>query len=119
MKTIKIKRVYEAAEKTDGYRILVDRLWPRGLKKEDVPYDEWNKDITPSTALRKWFGHKAENFARFAELYRAELKGKTSELQRIKAIANTQPITLLYAAKDKNINHAKILLEAIQRVHAK
>lgn len=114
MKKIKIKRIYEAPLVEDGFRMLVDRLWPRGLKKENAAIDEWNKIIAPSTELRKWFGHKSENFERFTEAYKIELKSKPEQLERIKSIAETQNLTLLYAAKDEKINHARILLSVIK-----
>lgn len=97
----------------DGYRMLVDRLWPRGIKKEAANVDEWNKNIAPSTELRKWFAHKPENFARFAALYKAELARKTEELNRIKSIAMKHGLTLLYAAKNEKVNHARVLLEEL------
>lgn len=114
MKKIKIKRIYETPLVEDGFRMLVDRLWPRGLKKENAAIDEWNKIIAPSTKLRKWFGHKSENFERFTEAYKIELKSKPEQLERIKSIAETQNLTLLYAAKDEKINHARILLSVIK-----
>jgi len=113
MHSIKIKRVYEAPSTGDGYRMLVDRLWPRGLKKENASIDEWNKDIAPSTALRRWFGHKPENFERFALLYKQELSGRTDELERIRSIAKKKNLTLLYAAKDEQLNQALVLRELL------
>jgi uncharacterized protein YeaO (DUF488 family) len=110
---IYIKRVYEAPEKEDGYRILVDRLWPRGIKKEDLPINEWNKLITPSPDLRKWFNHQEDHFSKFAEDYRKELDLQTDELKRIKQLSLTQNVTLLFAAKSKIINHAVILKDKI------
>ncbi len=115
MNKIRIKRIYEIPLDEDGYRILVDKLWPRGLKKENAALDEWNKSIPPSTELRKWFGHKAENFKRFEELYKIELKAKTEELKRIKSIAMAQNLTLLYAAKNEQINHAIVLLNVLKQ----
>lgn len=112
---ISIKRVYEDPERRDGYRILVDRLWPRGLKKQNAHLDEWNKDIAPSTELRKWFGHKPELFDEFAQRYKTELHDKTDELKRIRSITGKQNITLLYAAKDERINHAVILLDILKK----
>lgn len=113
MKSIEVKRIYEIHSDSDGYRILVDRLWPRGLKKEKAEIDEWNKNIAPSTELRKWFGHKPENFEQFTALYKTELSTKAEDLKRINAIAKSQNITLLYAAKDECINHAIILQEVL------
>ncbi len=114
MYAIKIKRIYEAAETGDGYRMLVDRLWPRGLTKEKAQLDEWNKDISPSAELRKWFGHKAENFPLFTTLYTTELKTKTDELERLRSLSRTQNLTLLYAARNEKINHAQVLLNVLQ-----
>ncbi len=114
---LKIKRVYLPAEETDGYRILIDRLWPRGIKKEDACLDEWNKAVTPSTALRKWFGHKEENLEQFSALYRAELDGNpdaTAFAQHVKDLLATGNVTLLYGAKSPTCNHAVTLRDWIQ-----
>lgn len=113
MSSIKIKRIYEVPLHEDGYRMLVDRLWPRGLKKETAAIDEWNKDIAPSPELRMWFGHKPENFERFIQRYKTELKGKAGELERIASIAKNRDLTLLYAAKNEEINHAIVLLDVL------
>lgn len=113
MKEIKIKRIYDAPSEDDGYRVLVDRLWPRGVSKAKAQIDEWNKEVTPSTELRKWFGHKAEKYDDFSALYREELLHQTEEIDRIRTIANSQNVTLLYAARDPIINHARILLDVI------
>lgn len=109
MKAITIKRVYDHKTPDGSYRILVDRLWPRGIKKIDLQFDEWNKEISPSPELRKWFDHKEERFEEFTELYRQELMAKTEEINRLRTIAKTEAITLLYGAKDPEINHAIIL----------
>ena len=112
---IKIKRVYEKPEADDGYRVLVDKLWPRGMRKADLPYDYWAKELTPSTAARKAFGHKAENFAAFKERYLGELNASDEahacarQLEEDAAHAGDSTITLLYAARDPKINHAVIL----------
>lgn len=111
MKDIIVKRVYDSKTDDETYRILVDRLWPRGLKKEDLKFDEWDKEITPSPELRKWFAHKEERFAEFTKLYLKELKTKTEEAERLRNIAKEKTITLLYAAKNPKINHAVILQE--------
>ncbi|MBS1488255.1 MAG: DUF488 domain-containing protein [Bacteroidetes bacterium] len=113
---MKIKRIYDQPETEDGYRVLIDRLWPRGISKEKATIDEWNKEVTPSTELRKWFGHKPELFEKFKGLYKEELKTKKDELKRLKAIANKQNLTLLYGAKDPHINHAVILLEVLKKI---
>lgn len=114
MHNIKLKRIYETPLPEDGYRMLVDRLWPRGLKKENAVIDEWNKNIAPSPMLRKWFAHKAERFQKFSERYALELSAQTEEIKRIKAIARKQTLTLLYAAKNEQINHALILREVLK-----
>lgn len=114
MKAIQIKRIYEDASPQDGYRILVDRLWPRGMSKIRAKLDEWDKEVAPSAGLRSWFGHKPERFSEFSELYRDELKEKTAELNRIRKISEKQKITLLYGARDPKINHAVILLQILE-----
>lgn len=106
---IKIKRIYNIPSETDGYRILVDRLWPRGISKEKARLDEWNKEIAPSAELRKWFDHKKERFEDFSLRYQIELIEKESQLNKIRQLANHQIVTLLYAAKDPEINHAVVL----------
>jgi uncharacterized protein YeaO (DUF488 family) len=111
-----IKRIYEPPSEADGYRMLVDRLWPRGLRKQDAALHEWNREIAPSVALRRWFGHKAEHYVRFARLYEQELREKKAELNRIRAIAGTGPLTLLYAARDPERNHARILLSVLKQL---
>ncbi|HVA98505.1 MAG TPA: DUF488 domain-containing protein [Bacteroidia bacterium] len=109
MKPVKIKRIYDEPSDNDGYRVLVDRLWPRGVSKIVAHLDEWDKEVAPSTELRKWFDHKAERFDEFAKLYREELISKEKELDKLRAITKTKPITLLYAAKDSKVNHAIVL----------
>ncbi|MDF9801364.1 uncharacterized protein YeaO (DUF488 family) [Catalinimonas alkaloidigena] len=107
---LKIKRIYEEYSKNDGYRILIDRIWPRGIKKKDAKLDAWMKEIAPSSSLRKWFGHEAEKFDEFSAKYREELSDKRETLQKILAVADSQKLTLLYAAKDTKMNHAVVLL---------
>lgn len=117
---IKIKRVYEKPEADDGYRVLVDKLWPRGIRKADLPYDYWAKELTPSTAARKAFGHKAENFDAFKERYLGELNASDEahacarRLEEDAMHAGDSTITLLYAARDPKINHAVILREWLE-----
>jgi uncharacterized protein YeaO (DUF488 family) len=112
--TIKIKRIYEKCEKEDGYRMLVDRLWPRGIKKENAKLNEWNKEIAPSTELRKKFHNGEENFEEFVTKYKQELlENNTEELQRIKDLAKKKRITLLYGSKDEQHNNAAVLLAMI------
>lgn len=102
MTQIRIKRVYEEPNATDGYRVLVDRLWPRGIKKEHLKYDVWEKDITPSPELRKWFHEdQAEHWEGFAAMYRKELENSEAALRFIDTIKHHHTITLLYASKHR------------------
>lgn len=112
---IKIKRVYEPAERGDGYRVLVDRLWPRGLKKEAADLDMWLKDIAPSPALRTWFGHKPERFAEFSKKYKAELKANPAVAQLRALAGEHKTVTLLYGARDTEHNHAVVLAAYVGR----
>jgi len=115
MKTIDIKRIYDEPSDKDGYRVLVDRIWPRGISKKDANLDEWNKEIAPTTELRKWFDHKEDRFKEFAKLYQKELKAKEGELSRLRTIAKKNDITLLYGAKDPKINQAVILKNVLSK----
>jgi uncharacterized protein YeaO (DUF488 family) len=109
-----IKRVYEEPGRADGTRILVDRLWPRGLSKERARVDLWLKDIAPSTELRKWFSHDPHKWAEFQRRYRQELKSKTDQLAILREKAAQGPVTLLYGAKDESHNEAVVLLSLLQ-----
>jgi uncharacterized protein YeaO (DUF488 family) len=111
---IKIKRVYEDVANNDGYRILVDKIWPRGVKKEDAKLDEWNKDLAPSDELRKWFDHDPDKFDEFSERYKKELKDQKKEQERIKEISKDKRICLLYGAKDEKNNQAVVLKEVLE-----
>lgn len=112
---IQVKRIYEEPAEQDGYRILVDRLWPRGISKEKAHLNEWNREIAPSDQLRKWFGHKMENFEEFTRMYKAELQNKAEELQRIRELAEGRNLTLLYAARNTEENHARVLLQVLEK----
>lgn len=111
---VRIKRIYEKASRSDGLRVLVDRLWPRGVRKEDAEIKEWLKDLAPSTALRKWFSHEPGRWDEFRRRYRTELKSKSTEIARLCRIARRKRVTLLYAARDAQLNHAAVLQEFIQ-----
>ncbi|MFI9258055.1 DUF488 domain-containing protein [Streptomyces sioyaensis] len=113
---LRVRRVYEAPEPADGARVLVDRLWPRGLSKEEARLTEWCKDVAPSTELRRWYGHQEERFDRFAERYRAELaQGDAPQaLERLRGLADEGPLTLLTAVKDVPSSHAAVLAEVLQ-----
>lgn len=113
MKTIRIKRIYDEPAEDDGYRVLVDRIWPRGVSKAAAHLDEWNKDIAPSTELRKWFDHKEERFDEFALRYRIELKEREEQLSKLRKIADNQSLSLLYAAKSPIMNQAVVLKEVL------
>lgn len=110
---IKIKRIYESASPDDGRRIYVDRLWPRGMKKEEVKIDEWLKDISPSDGLRKWFGHDPSKYAEFKRRYTKELKEHSEILERIRKEARKETVTLLFSAKDVEHNNATVLKELL------
>ena len=115
MKTIQIKRVYEDKSKDDGHRILIDRLWPRGVSKEDAHFDEWMKELAPSTELRKWFDHKPERFEEFSKRYKKELAEKKELLDKLKELAKKRKVTLLFAAKDSEINNAVVIKDILMR----
>lgn len=110
-----IKRIYEKPEKEDGYRILIDRIWPRGIRKEDAKLDEWVKEIAPSTELRKWFDHKEERFQEFSKKYQAELKSHKELIHEILEKAKDKKVTLLYGAKDEKHNQAVVLQAFLEK----
>ena len=111
MSDLLIKRIYLPSGNKDGYRILVDRIWPRGIKKSDANIDLWLKEIAPSTELRKWFNHEAKKWSAFKRSYLKELESNTQEITLIKKQLLTSTVTLLYAAKDEQHNQAVILQE--------
>lgn len=120
--TILLKRAYDKPARKDGYRILVDRLWPRGIKKEDLQLDTWAKDLAPSTTLRKWFAHDPAKWAEFRTRYRSELT-QSHASQRVgellDAAKRAKTITLLYGAKDTEHNEAVVLRSLFERVAAR
>lgn len=116
MYPIQIKRIYEPLAENDGYRVLVDRLWPRGISKETAKLDEWNKEIAPSTELRKWFAHDKNKFKIFEKKYREELKSKKEELIRIKSIALKQNLCLIFASKDPQLSQVVVLLKVLEEL---
>jgi uncharacterized protein YeaO (DUF488 family) len=103
---IKLKRVYEESAATDGTRVLVDRLWPRGLKKADAAIDRWMKDLAPSPELRRWFGHDPARWEEFRRRYSAEVRAHAELLQELRDLARSGPVTLLFAARDETHNEA-------------
>ncbi len=110
---IKLKRVYEPAAPSDGVRVLVDRLWPRGLSKADVATVHWYKDVAPSAALRQWFGHKPERWDEFRKRYKSELARQPEALGELRELARKSPVTLLFAAHDELHSNAVVLRELL------
>lgn len=112
---MKIKRVYEEPAKSDGKRILVDRLWPRGLTKEKAAVDMWLKEIAPSTDLRKWFGHDPAKWTEFQKSYVKELDANPEPVNTIKGLAKKGTVTLVYGARDEEHNDAVVLLDYLTK----
>jgi uncharacterized protein YeaO (DUF488 family) len=113
---IRIKRVYEEKSSDDGYRVLVDRLWPRGLSKDKAAVDLWMKDIGPSNELRKWFSHDPAKWGGFKEKYHAELKSKQDLIRQIKDLEKQhKKVTLLYGAHDEQYNQAVVIAEVLAK----
>jgi uncharacterized protein YeaO (DUF488 family) len=110
---VKLKRAYEAATAADGRRILIDRLWPRGVKKADAAIDLWLKDIAPSTGLRKRFHHEPARWQEFCRRYRAEVDSHPEQLAELRALAQRRPITLIYSARDELHNNGVVLRDII------
>jgi uncharacterized protein YeaO (DUF488 family) len=112
---IAIKRVYQAPERADGYRVLIDRLWPRGISRQRAALDAWLIDLAPSTALRTWFHRDPKRWPEFARRYRAELRAQAPLLQTLRQRARRERLTLLYAARNERVNHAVLLRETLRR----
>ncbi|MBQ0906367.1 DUF488 domain-containing protein [Micromonospora sp. U21] len=119
MKTVTLRRVYDDLSPDDGVRVLVDRVWPRGLTKEAVHLDEWIKHIAPSTPLRRWYGHQPERFVEFRRRYLIELQDVQSQatIERLRKLASTTPITLLTASKDIEHSQAAVLVDLLRGTH--
>ncbi|MUN38319.1 DUF488 domain-containing protein [Actinomadura litoris] len=118
MTEVRLRRVYGRPEPDDGARVLVDRVWPRGLSKEDARLDHWEKDVAPSTDLRKWYGHDPERFAEFRRRYEAELDdpSRAAALDRLRALADGGTLTLLTATKDAERSQAAVLAALLNGV---
>ena len=111
---IKLKRVYDAYAESDGKRVLVDRLWPRGIKKEDARLDLWLKDIAPSDGLRTWFSHDPSKWEEFKKRYRKELESRQEVIEDLRKESRRGTVTLLFAAKDTERNNAVVLKEILE-----
>jgi uncharacterized protein YeaO (DUF488 family) len=118
MASITIKRAYEPPSPKDGMRILVDRLWPRGVRKDAASLDLWSKDIAPTTSLRKWFDHRADRFSEFKQRYRDELKSNPAVAELLRQIGRRNT-TLVYAAHDPAVNHAVVLADFLTKAQRK
>jgi uncharacterized protein YeaO (DUF488 family) len=117
MPEIRVRRVYDAPSPADGARVLVDRIWPRGLRKDAAHLTEWAKDAAPSTELRKWYGHDPEKFSEFRRRYLDELSGRVqrAELGKLRALAATGPVTLLTATRAVDISQAAVLAQVLRQ----
>jgi uncharacterized protein YeaO (DUF488 family) len=111
---VTVKRVYDPPSAEDGMRVLVDRLWPRGLKKEKARIDRWLRDVAPSTELRRWFGHDPKRWDEFRERYTAELRGHSDALDELRRLAGEGHVTLLFAAHDEQHNDAVVLRDLLR-----
>ena len=112
---IRLKRVYEPAAPDDGYRVLIDRLWPRGVSRARAELDAWEKDLAPSAELRKWFGHAPERFEAFRRRYIDELSNQRPRLAALRRVARAGTLTLVYSARDGRHNDAVVLAEVLRR----
>jgi len=113
--TVQIKRVYEPDAASDGYRVLIDRLWPRGITKERAGLDEWARELAPSTELRGWFGHDPARFDEFTRRYEVELEAQRAKLDELRAIARKGMLTVVYSARDTEHNDAVVVAELLRR----
>ena len=110
---LRLKRAYEPARATDGYRVLIDGLWPRGISRERAHLDEWARELAPSTDLRRWFGHDPARFAQFRRRYAEELAAQDTKLRELRRRARTGTLTLVYGARDTEHNDAVVLAEVL------
>jgi uncharacterized protein YeaO (DUF488 family) len=112
--TIRLKRAYEPPATSDGYRVLIDRLWPRGVERAGARLDEWAKELAPSTELRRWFGHDPARFAEFRQRYIKELSAQEEKLRELRRRARETTLTLVYGARDTEHNDAVVLAELLR-----
>ena len=111
---VRLKRAYVPAERSDGYRVLIDRLWPRGVAREQAQLDEWARELAPSTELRRWFGHDPARFDEFRRRYTDELAGQETKLEELRRRAREGPVNLVYAARDSDHNDAVVLADVLR-----
>jgi uncharacterized protein YeaO (DUF488 family) len=112
---VRLKRAYELVERSDGYRVLIDRIWPRGVSKEQARLDEWARELAPSSELRRWFGHDPAKFEEFRRRYRDELAAQGEKLRELRSRARNGTLTLVYSARDTEHNDAVVLAELLRR----
>lgn len=112
---VRLKRAYEQATESDGYRVLVDRIWPRGVSRQKAQLDEWARELAPSVELRKWFGHDPARFEEFRRRYTAELGTQDEKLAELRKRARDETVTLVYSARDTEHNDAVVLVEVLRR----
>lgn len=112
--SIRTKRIYEAPSAADGFRVLIDRLWPRGLSKEKAAVDLWLKELSPSHELRRWYGHRAELWPEFQKRYAAELKGQTEAMATLRRESKRRTVTLLFASRETKLNNASALKRMLE-----
>ncbi len=111
---MRTKRIYDPVEDGDGYRVLIDRVWPRGVSREQARLDEWARELAPSDGLRRWFGHDPKRFDEFRARYRAELEGHRERLEALRRHAREGPLTIVYAARDRERNNAVVLADLLR-----
>jgi uncharacterized protein YeaO (DUF488 family) len=111
---VRLKRAYDPAVRSDGYRVLIDRLWPRGVKKEDAKLDEWARELAPSGELRRWFGHEPDRFDEFRRRYTRELAAQDEKVRELRRRAREGTLTLVYGARDTEHNDAVVLAEILR-----
>jgi uncharacterized protein YeaO (DUF488 family) len=114
MSKVQVKRIYEEAARGDGYRILIDHIWPRGVSRERARLDEWAPELAPSDELRKWFDHVPARYVKFRARYRRELLSQSKRLEGLRRRATRRPLTILYAARDQEHNNAVVLAEVLR-----
>lgn len=111
---VRVKRVYDSTEPGDGYRVLIDHVWPRGVSRERAKLDEWERELAPSDELRKWFDHVPARFEEFRARYRDELADRVEQVDKLRHLASEGPVTILYAARDRQHNNAVVLAELVR-----